>query len=63
MATVMSDNQSKAYYEAIEWVARQPWCDGAVGLNGASFLVITQFHVAACRHYGGPPPALKCIVP
>ncbi|KAF5486216.1 Cocaine esterase [Colletotrichum fructicola] len=63
MATVMSDNQSKAYYEAIEWVARQPWCDGAVGLNGVSFLAITQFHVAACRHYGGPPPALKCIVP
>ncbi|KAH9234038.1 hypothetical protein K456DRAFT_1910202 [Colletotrichum gloeosporioides 23] len=63
MATVMSDDQSKAYYEAIEWVARQPWYNGAVGLNGVSFLAITQFHVAACRHYGGPPPALKCIVP
>ncbi|KAJ4220327.1 hypothetical protein NW757_014516 [Fusarium falciforme] len=63
MATVMSDHQSKCYYEAIEWVARQTWCSGAVGLNGVSYLAITQFHVAACRKYGGPPPALKCIVP
>ena len=62
-ATVMSEHQAKCYYEAIEWIAQQPWCTGAVGLSGVSYLAISQFHVAACQHYGGPPPALKCIAP
>lgn len=62
-ATMMSDHQSKSYYEAIEWVAEQPWSTGAIGLSGVSYLAITQFHVAACRHYGGPPKALKAISP
>ncbi|NDC64531.1 MAG: CocE/NonD family hydrolase, partial [Planctomycetia bacterium] len=35
--TVFTDAQAKAYYDAIEWVGRQPWCTGAVGLNGVSF--------------------------
>jgi len=61
--TAFSEHQGKAYYEAIEWVAKQPWCDGNVGLNGVSFLAITQYHVAACQEYGGPPPSLKAISP
>lgn len=61
--TVFSRLQAKSYYDAIEWVGAQPWCSGAVGLVGVSYLAITQFHVAACRHYGGPPPSLKCIAP
>jgi hypothetical protein len=61
--TAFSAHQAKCYYEAIEWVARQPWCTGRVGLTGVSFLAITQYHVAACQAYGGPPPALRCIVP
>ena len=62
--TVFTDQQAKAYYDAIGWVASQPWCNGSVGLNGVSFLAITQFHVAACQHYGGKaPPALKAISP
>lgn len=60
---IFSDAQAKSFYDAIEWVAKQPWCTGAVGLFGVSFLAITQYHVAACRHYGGPPPSLKCIAP
>ncbi|CAE8626629.1 unnamed protein product [Polarella glacialis] len=56
-------SQSKAYYEAIEWAGEQDWCTGSVGLNGVSFLAITQYHVSVCRHYGGPPKALKCISP
>ena len=39
--TVFSDHQAKSYYEAIEWIARQSWCSGKVGLNGISFLAIT----------------------
>jgi len=62
-ATVFSDHQARCYYDAIEWVARQEWCTGSVGLAGVSFLAITQYHVAACRHYGGAPPSLRCISP
>ena len=61
--SAFSEHQGKCYYEAIEWVAKQPWCNGKVGLNGVSFLAISQFHVAACQAYGGPPPSLCCISP
>ena len=61
--SAFSEHQGKCYYEAIEWVAKQPWCSGKVGLNGVSFLAISQFHVAACQAYGGPPPSLCCISP
>lgn len=61
--SAFSEHQGKCYYEAIEWVANQPWCTGKVGLNGVSFLAISQYHVAACQAYGGPPPSLCCISP
>jgi len=61
--SAFSEHQGKCYYEAIEWVGQQPWCNGKVGLNGVSFLAISQFHVAACQAYGGPPSALCCISP
>ena len=61
--SIFSAHQGKCYYEAIEWVAAQSWSTGRVGLNGVSFLAISQYHVAACRAYGGPPPALACISP
>jgi len=61
--SAFSEHQGKCYYEAIEWVAEQPWCTGKVGLNGVSFLAISQYHVAACQAYGGPPPSLCCISP
>ena len=61
--SAFSEHQGKCYYEAIEWVAKQPWCSGKVGLNGVSFLAISQYHVAACQVYGGPPPSLCCISP
>ncbi|MEM7115629.1 MAG: CocE/NonD family hydrolase [Chloroflexota bacterium] len=61
--SVFSEHQAKCFYEAIEWIAKQDWCSGKVGLNGVSFLAITQYHVAACQTYGGPPPSLKCISP
>jgi putative CocE/NonD family hydrolase len=61
--SAFSEHQAQCYYEAIEWIAKQPWCTGTVGLNGVSFLAISQFHVAACQVYGGPPPSLCCISP
>ena len=61
--SAFTEHQGKCYYEAIEWVAKQPWCSGKVGLNGVSFLAISQYYVAACQAYGGPPPSLCCISP
>jgi putative CocE/NonD family hydrolase len=31
--------------------------------QSVSYHAIAQYHVAACQHYGGPPPALRCISP
>ncbi len=44
--------------EVIEWTARQPWCDGNVGMWGMSYGGITSFKTAAAQ-----PPHLKAIVP
>ena len=45
-------------YDAIEWIARQPWCDGNVGMFGSSYSGFTALQVALHR-----PPHLKAIVP
>ena len=39
--SLLSEGQAKCFYEAIEWVAKQDWCTGAVGLSGVSFLAMT----------------------
>jgi putative CocE/NonD family hydrolase len=64
--SAFSEHQGKCYYEAIEWAAKQPWCSGKVGLNGVSFLAISQYHVAACQAYAwisgvGPVPTSLVI--
>jgi uncharacterized protein len=53
-----SFQESLDFYDAIEWVAREPWCSGAVGLTGISYFAINQWFVANHR-----PPALKAIIP
>jgi putative CocE/NonD family hydrolase len=45
-------------YEAVEWLAAQPWCDGAVGMWGISYGAFTSIQVAKRR-----PPHLRAIVP
>jgi putative CocE/NonD family hydrolase len=45
-------------FDAVEWTATQPWCDGNVGMDGASYLAMTQLAAAAAR-----PPHLRCIAP
>jgi uncharacterized protein len=45
-------------YDLVEWVARQSWCDGNVGMIGDSYFAMIQFMVAAQQ-----PPHLKCIAP
>jgi putative CocE/NonD family hydrolase len=45
-------------YDTVEWTAAQPWCNGAVGMDGSSYVAITQIFAAAEQ-----PPHLRCIVP
>lgn len=45
-------------YDAVEWMAKQPWCNGRVGMVGASLLGISQWLTAR-----EGPPSLKAIVP
>lgn len=45
-------------YDAVEWLAGQPWCSGRVGMLGASYSGFTALQVAALA-----PPALQAIAP
>ena len=51
-----SPRETDDIYEAIEWAARQPWCNGNVGMNGISYFAMNQWYVA--QHQ---PPHLKAI--
>src|SRR3954447_25485091 len=44
--------------DTVAWVAEQPWCDGSVGMAGASYYGATQWMAAY-----GDTPALKAIAP
>jgi predicted acyl esterase len=43
-------------FEIIEWIARQPWCNGNVGMFGVSYFAWIQLFIAALN-----PPHLKCF--
>ncbi|MDT9600207.1 CocE/NonD family hydrolase [Sphingosinicella rhizophila] len=45
-------------YDAVEWIAAQPWCDSKVGMDGGSYVGLTQYLAASAR-----PPHLKCMIP
>lgn len=45
-------------YDAVAWLAAQPWCNGRVGMWGISYGGFTSIQVARLR-----PPALRAIVP
>ena len=50
--------EAKDYYDAIEWVAKQPWSNGNVGLFGSSYYGMNQYNVAQLQ-----PPSLKAMIP
>ena len=54
---VLSDREAKDGAAAVEWIGRQPWCTGAVGLFGHSYLGLTQYMIASQR-----PKYLKTMV-
>jgi uncharacterized protein len=45
-------------YDTVEWMAKQSWCNGRVGMVGPSLLGIAQWLTAK-----EAPPSLKVIVP
>ncbi|MGD9890603.1 MAG: CocE/NonD family hydrolase [Dehalococcoidia bacterium] len=55
---LFSDQEARDYHDLIEWAAAQPWSSGRVGLNGVSYLALSQWKVAALR-----PPHLAAICP
>jgi uncharacterized protein len=55
---LFSDGEAHDYYDLIEWAASQPWSTGRIGLNGVSYLALSQWKVAALK-----PPHLAAICP
>lgn len=45
-------------YDVIDWISKQPWCDGNVGMFGGSYTGFVQWSTVRKVH-----PALKTIVP
>lgn len=58
VADLFSDQEAQDYYDLIEWAGTQSWSSGRVGLDGVSYLAISQYKVAALR-----PPHLAAICP
>lgn len=52
------EHEAEDNYEVIDWISKQTWCNGSIGMYGGSYLGFTQW--AACKKMH---PALKTIVP
>src|SRR6185436_16239258 len=39
-------------YDTLEWICKQPWCNGIVGMSGSSAGATTKFAAASQRHPG-----------
>jgi hypothetical protein len=53
-----TDAETLDGYDAVEWLAAQPWCNGNVGMWGISYGGFTAIQVAKLR-----PPHLRAILP
>lgn len=52
------EHDAKDTYQIIDWISKQPWCNGKVGMYGGSYLGFGQWSAVKYKH-----PALKTIVP
>lgn len=52
------ENDARDNYDIIDWISRQPWCNGKIGMFGGSYLGFAQWAAVKKVH-----PALKTIVP
>ncbi|MBV9175394.1 MAG: CocE/NonD family hydrolase [Chloroflexi bacterium] len=55
--SIYSATEQRDAYEMVEWIARQPWCDGNVGMWGMSYGGVVQWQVGTQK-----PPHLKALV-
>lgn len=53
-----TDKHKSDGYDLVEWIAKQPWCNGNVGMMGGSYLGWTQWWTASQA-----PPHLKAMAP
>lgn len=56
--SMYSKQEAEDGYDLVEWIAKQPWCDGNVGMIGISYFGTIQLVIASER-----PPHLKAIAP
>ncbi len=52
------DSEGQDGYDCIEWITRQPWCNGRVGMTGGSYVGAVQWQAAVEK-----PPGLVTIAP
>ena len=52
------NNEGQDGYDTIEWITRQPWCSGRVGMMGGSYVGAVQWQAAVEN-----PPGLAAIAP
>jgi len=53
-----SNQEALDFYDAVEWIAKRPWCSGNIGTIGISYHAGTQWRLANLN-----PPSLKAIMP
>jgi len=56
--TAPFEHDAKDAYALIDWISKQPWCNGKIGMYGGSYLGFAQWSATKYLH-----PALKTIVP
>ena len=56
--TLGGQQHAEDFHDAIEFLARQDWCTGRIGLLGISFYAISQWHVAQLQ-----PRSLRAMIP
>jgi putative CocE/NonD family hydrolase len=54
------ENDAQDFYDIIDWVSKQPWCNGQVVTSGGSYLGFTQWQAIRKKY---KHPALKAINP
>lgn len=52
------EHEGADIYDIIEWISKQSWCNGSIGMFGGSYTGFSQWATAKNVH-----PALKTIVP
>ncbi|MFN0178483.1 MAG: CocE/NonD family hydrolase [Gemmatimonadales bacterium] len=55
---LFSPAETQDAYDLMEWMTKESWSDGNLGMIGGSYLGVTQYMAASTKH-----PALKAIFP